>query len=81
MRYSTQKINELSNKIKDLMQSSPMSELDDNLHALIQGALTKMDLVSREEFDIQSALLLRSQQQLRDLEEKITALEQRAGAV
>lgn len=81
MRYSSQKINELSNKIKELLQSGPMSELDDNLHALIQGALTKMDLVSREEFDIQSALLIRSQQQLRDLEEKINALEQKMGPI
>lgn len=79
MRYSTEKINELSNKIKALLQSSPMSELDQNLHALIQGALSKMDLVSREEFDIQSALLMRSQQQLRDLEKKINALEQHMG--
>jgi ubiquinone biosynthesis accessory factor UbiK len=76
MLFSNEKIKELSLKIKGLIESSPISELDTNLHALIQGALTKMELVSREEFDIQSALLARTQQQLKTLEEKISLLEQ-----
>lgn len=76
MLISNEKIQELSLKIKQLIESSPISELDNNLHALIQGALTKMELVSREEFDIQSALLARTQQQLKRLEEKITQLEE-----
>ncbi|SDK70653.1 hypothetical protein SAMN05192566_2144 [Methylophilus rhizosphaerae] len=76
MLFSNEKVNELSFKIKQLIESSPISELETNLRALIQGALTKMELVSREEFDIQSALLARTQQQLRALEEKISALEQ-----
>ncbi len=76
MLFSNDKIKELSLKIKELIDSSPISELETNLHALIQGALTKMELVSREEFDIQSALLARTQQQLKMLEEKITVLEE-----
>ena len=76
MMFSNEKISELSNKIKGLVDSSPISELESNMRALIQGALTKMELVSREEFDIQAALLARTQQQLRQLEEKISQLEQ-----
>lgn len=76
MLFSNEKIKEISIKIKQLVESSPISELDSNLHALFQGALPKMDLVSREEFDIQAALLARTQQQLRLMEEKIAALEQ-----
>lgn len=76
MVFSNDKIRELSIKIKSLIESSPISELETNLHALIQGALTKMELVSREEFDIQTALLARTQQQLKMLEEKINLLEQ-----
>lgn len=79
MLFSNEKIKELSFKIKQLIDSGPISELESNIHALIQGVLTKMELVSREEFDIQTALLARTQQQLRALEEKISALEQ-AGA-
>lgn len=76
MLISNEKIQELSLKIKQLIESSPISELNNNLHALIQGALTKMELVSREEFDIQSALLARTQEQLKRLEEKISQLEE-----
>lgn len=76
MLFSNEKIKDLSFKIKQLVDESPISELQSNIHALIQGALTKMELVSREEFDIQAALLARTQDQLRVLEEKITALEQ-----
>ncbi|WP_029147772.1 accessory factor UbiK family protein [Methylophilus sp. 5] len=76
MLFTNEKIQELSLKIKQLVESSPISELETNLHALFQGALTKMELVSREEFDIQSALLARTQQQLQALEEKISQLEQ-----
>lgn len=76
MVFSNEKINELSLKIKGLIESSPISELETNLHALIQGALTKMELVSREEFDIQSALLARTQQQLKTLDQKISQLEE-----
>ncbi len=76
MMFSNEKITELSNKIKGLVDSSPISELEVNMRALIQGALTKMELVSREEFDIQASLLARTQQQLRQLEEKISQLEQ-----
>jgi len=76
MLLSNEKIKELSLKISQLIESSPISELETNIHALIQGALTKMELVSREEFDIQAALLARTQQQLKMLEEKMTALEE-----
>lgn len=76
MLFSNEKIKELSLKISQLIESSPISELETNIHALIQGALTKMELVSREEFDIQAALLARTQQQLKMLEEKMTALEE-----
>jgi ubiquinone biosynthesis accessory factor UbiK len=76
MLFSNERIKELSFKIKQLIESSPISELEANIHALIQGVLTKMELVSREEFDIQSALLARTQQQLRELEQKISILEQ-----
>jgi ubiquinone biosynthesis accessory factor UbiK len=80
MLFTNEKIKELSFKIKQLVDSSPISELETNLHALFQGALTKMELVSREEFDIQSTLLARTQQQLKTLEEKISHLEQAQSA-
>lgn len=76
MKIPHEKIQELSKKIRELIDSSPVSELEHGLTALFQGMLTKMELVTREEFDVQATLLARTQQQLQQLEQKIAALEQ-----
>ncbi|MGV3581995.1 MAG: accessory factor UbiK family protein [Methylophilus sp.] len=68
--------NDLSNKIKELIESSPASDLNKNIHALIQGALTKMELVSREEYDVQVEVLRQTREKLDALEKKLTSLEQ-----
>lgn len=72
----TSKLNELSNKIKELIESSPASDLNKNIHALIQGAFTKMALVSREEYDVQTEVLRQTREKLDTLEEKMSLLEQ-----
>jgi hypothetical protein len=68
--------NDLSNKIKELIESGPTSDLNKNIHALIQGALTKMELVSREEYDVQVEVLRQTREKLDALEKKLTSLEQ-----
>jgi BMFP domain-containing protein YqiC len=50
-------------------------DLRNNLHAVVSAALARMDLVSREEFDVQSAVLARTREKLTALEEKIAELE------
>lgn len=75
MQINQQKLSDLSNKIKQLVNDSPLADLENNLNALIQGALTNLGLVSREEFDIQQASLVRAQQQLAALEAKLIELE------
>jgi ubiquinone biosynthesis accessory factor UbiK len=72
----TSKLNELSNKIKELIESSPASDLNKNIHALIQGAFTKMALVSREEYDVQTEVLRQTREKLDTLEKKLSLLEQ-----
>lgn len=67
---------ELSNKIKDITKSSPLADIDKNIHALIKGALTKMELVTREEFDVQAEVLRLAREQLESLEIKLAALEE-----
>jgi len=46
---NAQILNDLSSKIRDIVASSPVGDAEKNIHALIQGAFTKMELVSREE--------------------------------
>lgn len=52
-------------------------ELRRNARAAFSAALARMDLVTREEFDIQSALLSRTRALVDELERKVTELEQR----
>jgi BMFP domain-containing protein YqiC len=59
------------------MAESPAAELEKNLRALLQSAFAKLDLVTREEFDVQSQVLLRAREQLNVLERKVEELEAR----
>ncbi len=68
-------LKDLSNKIKEMLKNSPLSDADKNIHALIQGMLTKMELVSREEFDVQAQVLRNTREKLAQLEEKLAELE------
>jgi len=51
-------------------------DIEKNLKSALQAAFSKMDLVSREEFDIQAELLSRTRALLEELEKKISELEQ-----
>ncbi len=74
---NSSKIEELSNKIKDMVASSPLADVDKNVHALIKGALTKMELVTREEFNVQTEVLRHAREQLTKLEAKLEELEEK----
>ena len=73
--FSSSQFQDLSNKIKDIVKSSPLADVDKNIHALIKGALTKMELVTREEFDVQTEVLIHAREQLARLEAKLAELE------
>lgn len=53
-------------------------DIDKNVHAALQGALVKLDLVTREEFEVQSAVLLRTREKLAALEARVAELEHQA---
>jgi len=69
------KIQNLSNKIKNIIKDSPVSDMEDNINALLKSTFTKMDLVNREEFDVQTEVLKRTRSKLETLEAKIIDLE------
>ena len=50
-------------------------QIDRNARSLLQSALTRLDVVSREEFDAQAAVLKRTRERLEALEEKIASLD------
>ena len=68
-------IENLSSKLKEAVEKSPVVDLEKNINALLQSAFTKMMLVSREEFDVQTEVLQRTREKLETLEKKLSDLE------
>ena len=74
--FNSEKLNEISNKIKEVVQYSPLGDAEKNLHALLKSVFTKMELVSREEFDVQAAVLRSTRDKLDALEKQLAELTQ-----
>lgn len=73
-------IDELTEKLSNVVPDGIKvlkSDLENNIRAVLEATLRNMNLVSREEFDVQSALLARSLEKLRQLEQQIQELESR----
>lgn len=66
---------DLSAKISAAVDNSPAKDIEKNMRALLTQGFSKLDLVTREEFDIQSQVLLRARDQLTVLEARIAELE------
>lgn len=66
---------DLSAKLSELLKNSPAKDIEKNIRALLMQGFTKLDLVTREEFDIQAEVLARARQQLTALEARIAELE------
>jgi len=68
---------ELSGKVSALLAQTPAKDVEKNLRALMTSFFGKLDLVTREEFDVQARLLARAREQLGALESKVAELEAR----
>ena len=67
-------LSEVSRIIPDDVQNI-RQDIENNLRASLTASLARLDLVTREEFDVQTALLQRARAQLDRLEEKLAAME------
>ena len=72
-------LDDLNNKIKELLANTPVADLQKNLRALLQSTFAKLDLVTREEFDVQRAVLLRAREKITQLEARLAELERDNG--
>lgn len=72
-------IDGLSEQLGQLLESAKSSsidtELEQQIKALLQGTFNRMDLVTRDEFDAQSAVLARTRTKLEQLEQQLQTLE------
>lgn len=73
-------LEEFGAKISALLANSPAKDIEKNAKAVVSGLFSKLDLVTREEFDIQTQVLARTREKLQALEARVEALEKaRAG--
>ena len=68
-------VDDINEKLKAVMAQSPAADLERNLRAMLGAAFARLDLVSREEFDIQREVLARTRARLAELEKQVAALE------
>jgi BMFP domain-containing protein YqiC len=67
--------NNLQAKINQAIESSPAKDIEKNVKAMLTQGFSKLDLVTREEFDIQTQVLAKTRAKLEALEARVTELE------
>jgi BMFP domain-containing protein YqiC len=65
----------LSARISAALASSPAADIEKNLRAMLTAAFARLDLVTREDFEVQKELLVRAQSRLATLEARLAELE------
>lgn len=70
---------ELSARLSAIVAASPAADIEKNARALLSGVFARLDLVTREEFDIQAQVLQRTREKLKALEERLDQIEQGTG--
>lgn len=66
---------DVSAKISETIANSPAKDVEKNVKAMLGSAFNRMDLVTREEFDIQQQVLIKTRAKLTELEARVAALE------
>jgi BMFP domain-containing protein YqiC len=68
-------LEDIAARVAKALADSPAADLEKNLRASLAGLFSRLDLVTREEYDVQATLLARAQERLALLEARLTKLE------
>ena len=77
--FDPKSIDDIATRLSDAIPpglSSLKEDMEKNFRAILQGALGKMDLVTREEFEVQKGVLAKTRSKLEDLENRVAQMEQ-----
>jgi BMFP domain-containing protein YqiC len=72
---NTKTLDDLAHRIGQAIGNSPAKDVEKNVKAMLQSGLQRLDLVPREEFEIQAQVLGRTREKLEALEARMTVLE------
>ncbi|MFH4355078.1 MAG: accessory factor UbiK family protein [Neisseriaceae bacterium] len=79
MSLSRALLEELTFKLSELVKNSPAKDIEKNLKYFLSSVLSRMDLVTRDEFELQQAQLRKASETIRHLEERLDKLENASG--
>jgi BMFP domain-containing protein YqiC len=68
-------LNDIAERMRAAFAQSPAADLDKNLRAILMSVFSRLDLVTREEFDVQREVLARTRAKLQELEAKVAEME------
>jgi BMFP domain-containing protein YqiC len=77
LSFNAKTLDELAAKIGKAVEASPAKDIEKNVKALLQGGLARLDVVTRAEFETQTAVLLKTREKLERLEARVVELEGR----
>ncbi|WP_323122621.1 accessory factor UbiK family protein [Burkholderia alba] len=80
MKQPSDVFNDLQARVSDLLKNSPAKDVERNVKAMLTQGFSKLDLVTREEFDTQAQVLARTRVRLEELEKRVAELEQKLAA-
>jgi BMFP domain-containing protein YqiC len=75
LMFSQKLFEEITAKVSETIAASPAKDIEKNIKALMASTFSRLDLVTREEFDVQQEMLVRSREQLAQLEHRLSLLE------
>lgn len=70
-------LEDLQSRISKMVEQTPVKDIEKNLRALITQALSRLDMVTREEYEVQAIALSRLHEQVSQLQAKLEQLEQK----
>ncbi len=70
-------LDELAARIGKAFEASPAKDVEKNVKAMLQSGLARLDLVTRQEFDVQAEVLRKTREKLERLETRVAELEAR----
>jgi BMFP domain-containing protein YqiC len=70
-------LDEIAARIGRALEGSPAKDIEKNVNAVLQSGLARLDLVTRQEFDVQVEVLRKTREKIETLEARVAALEAR----
>ncbi|NOQ14137.1 MAG: accessory factor UbiK family protein [Methyloprofundus sp.] len=77
--FDPKSIDDIATRLSDAIPpgfANLKEDMEKNFRAILQSALGKMDLVTREEFEVQKGVLAKTRAKLEDLEKRVAEMEQ-----